>query len=789
MPFGSSSSANTVPVPPPLQRPLPGEYFLQALEAQKSINTHIHEIEPTTPIFLYEINLNQIRPESINYPTTEGPIKNGVLRIHNDFNLFNINRGIIKWKGEYYFPFPIYGEQFDITSNGTIPTPKVKFSSQFLDDEFNSFYKYIRMQINELKDIVGSKVTRRKTFVRYLSSDNFEGNVNPFNEYDTVPWSSRDGDSLTVRSSKRIPTLFSKWLIYYPITNQNNSLKIFSCLKTDDKTRTLDIREQIQNHNIESFDFFNLYINESINNSLNVPNTFTADIFTISGSDSGFGGIIVDSNKEFTKINSSNKLKLFSSNSFSVWDPITSLDTHASSNPIFSENANELISFVSIKSNPDAYAQTTLYSITNQTKSGVTINFSSPISGNLNINYLTLATGAYTGINPYSNESTNLVALKIVNDFGPISSGEYNVSFPLSFNYTPKLLFNAQAASGFIFNQYLKDISSTGCKFVITNTGNNNSPLGLQTGFLLATDYLVEDSTPTGTTQIFSVVANLANDQFDRIEYQSVTPQEVELTPDIYYIDRKIQEDSVNVVYELASLLDIEGVKLPSRILLSKNCPFVYRGEGCLYERGDRLTICHSGVYGGIEGVAQYSTGTSSTTNLNLLDSQISIGLQSAPPVADASDIIFSNEINSSNWIDKGAWADGSNYSSGNFIYIEKNDIKYYFVSTKNHLANSVNAPPNINYWKSDTCSKTLKGCKLRWKNNPNFSSVRISGSYIYSGYSEALGRDIGVQDILFVDTVSSPKDSYGNQLIGILPFGGFPSVEGKYRSQQGPEG
>jgi len=183
----------------------PAEYFLQALEAQRSINSHIHEIEPSTPIFLYEIDLNEIKPASVSYPNKNGPVKDGVIRVHNDFNLFNINRGVIYWRGNYYFPFPIYGEQFDITSNGTIPTPRIKFSSQFLDDEFNSFYKYIRMQINELKDIVGSKVTRRKTFVRYLSPNNFPAGVNPFNNFTDTPWASRAGDTLTVRSLERPP--------------------------------------------------------------------------------------------------------------------------------------------------------------------------------------------------------------------------------------------------------------------------------------------------------------------------------------------------------------------------------------------------------------------------------------------------------------------------------------------------------------------------------------------------------------------------------------------------------
>ena len=41
----------------------PNEYFLNALEAQRAINAHIHDIEPSTPIYLYEIDLNEIKPK------------------------------------------------------------------------------------------------------------------------------------------------------------------------------------------------------------------------------------------------------------------------------------------------------------------------------------------------------------------------------------------------------------------------------------------------------------------------------------------------------------------------------------------------------------------------------------------------------------------------------------------------------------------------------------------------------------------------------------------------------
>lgn len=766
----------------------PSDYFLQALEAQRGINTHIHEVQPTTPIFLYEIDLNEIKPATITYPNSEGPIRDGVLRIHNDFNIFNINRGIIKWRGNYYFPFPIYGEQFDITSNGTIPTPKVKFSSQFLDDEYNSFYKYIRMQINELKDIVGSKVTRRKTFVRYLHPENFEGNVNPFNDFTDAPWASRDGDVLTVRSTIRVPTNFSKWLVYYIKPNYGNKLKIFTCLRTDDRSKTLDIQNQAQNYAIESTDFASLYINDLINTSADVPESFSIDFFGISGNNLNYSRIIPEQNYEFTKVDSSDKVNIFCGNSGNNYTGISDFTTPTF--PVtFTQAPEELISFVSTKSNAESYAQKFNYSITNQTQNDFTVNFSNVISGNLEFNYLTLPTGAYTGINPYLNENTNLAVLKIVNNFGSTTSGEYNIQFPLTFKNIPKILFNAQASSGFIFNQLLKNITNTGCTFTVTNTGSGNYSLGLQTGFLIATDYSFEETAPTGSTQIFTSMNNLANGYLNQIDAKQFQTYEVELTPDIFYIDRKIQEDSINVVYELASLLDIEGIKLPSRLLLSKNCPFTYRGEGCVYERNDRLTKVHSGIYGEVYGIATFESGRAVTTDLSLDSTQKCIGLQSAPPVADGSDNPFTNEILGGNWADLGTWKQGETYSSGHYVHIEKNYIKYYFVCFANHKANAINAPPNVNYWKSDTCSKTLKGCRLRWKENPNIlQDLNISGIYEYSGYSASLSGYATRQDVLFVDSIRAPKDANGNQLLGILPFGGFPSVEGKYQSQQGPQ-
>jgi hypothetical protein len=272
----------------------------------------------------------------------------------------------------------------------------------------------------------------------------------------------------------------------------------------------------------------------------------------------------------------------------------------------------------------------------------------------------------------------------------------------------------------------------------------------------------------------------MARFNLNQINKNSIDIYEVELTPDIYYIDRKVQEDSQNVVYELASLLDIEGIKLPGRLLLSKNCPFTYRGEGCLYERSDRLNEVHSGIYSEVQFVINAnSDNTNGISKTQVSPSQKCLGLQSAPPVANEADGTFVPYRNG-DWRDRGVWQQGFVYNYGNYIYIEKNNIKYYFVCKINHTADLINSPPNTLYWESDACSKTLHGCRLRWRENINFNEYTLSVNHVFGNQ---------IVDPLIKFKVRAPIDGNGQQLMGILPFGGFPSVEGKFQSQQGPQG
>ena len=317
------------------------------------------------------------------------------------------------------------------------------------------------------------------------------------------------------------------------------------------------------------------------------------------------------------------------------------------------------------------------------------------------------------------------------------------------------------------------------------------------------TDYIVEEGIPSGVPQILNTINNLGGD-ISNIDTRNIFSNELELTPDIYYIDRKSIEDKVSITYDLASLLDVEGVKLPSRLLLSKNCPFAYRGEGCLYEYGStnvkpgRLTKAHSGIYGEVIGDCRVSTAEFNSMSVTpIQEYQKAKGIKFAPPVADENDRTFlkleGSIMNTEYYFsgitelkDKEYWSlNATGYSVGDFVYVQKNNINYYFVCRADHQPNALNAPPNTGYWISDACSKTLNGCRLRWKHNPNFPKSRISGIALITGVSSQNLEFVESRDLIFTETIQAPLDVDGNQLVGILPFGGFPSVQGKYNSQQ----
>lgn len=83
-----------------------------------------------------------------------------------------------------------------------------------------------------------------------------------------------------------------------------------------------------------------------------------------------------------------------------------------------------------------------------------------------------------------------------------------------------------------------------------------------------------------------------------RIGDTDMTPPEnaaeAHFPPEIWYFDRKEQETKLGVTYQLASVFDIEGLKLPKRRAYPNFCPFAYRGPECQYDGPDVPTAGES---------------------------------------------------------------------------------------------------------------------------------------------------------------------------------------------------
>lgn len=86
---------------------------------------------------------------------------------HNGVNALGAD---VVWQGNTYTRLPVEARGFERSSKGQIPRPTVKVAN---------VSGLIGALARSLDDLVGAKLTRRRTFVKYLDAVNFSGGVNP----------------------------------------------------------------------------------------------------------------------------------------------------------------------------------------------------------------------------------------------------------------------------------------------------------------------------------------------------------------------------------------------------------------------------------------------------------------------------------------------------------------------------------------------------------------------------------------------------------------------------------
>lgn len=60
---------------------------------------------------------------------------------------------------------------------------------------------------------------------------------------------------------------------------------------------------------------------------------------------------------------------------------------------------------------------------------------------------------------------------------------------------------------------------------------------------------------------------------------------------DIFYIERKTEESISTITWQLASILDVEGIQIPRRVITQNFCQWKYRSSECGYVGGPVATV------------------------------------------------------------------------------------------------------------------------------------------------------------------------------------------------------
>lgn len=118
-----------------------------------SIQSDIQKLNPGTLVELFTLDATAIGGEVFNFHA-------GTSELGTD----------VVWQGVSYTRYPVEAEGFELRATGTAPRPKVRASN---------VQGILGAAIRVNDDLIGAKVTRKRTFARYLDAINF-ADGNPF---------------------------------------------------------------------------------------------------------------------------------------------------------------------------------------------------------------------------------------------------------------------------------------------------------------------------------------------------------------------------------------------------------------------------------------------------------------------------------------------------------------------------------------------------------------------------------------------------------------------------------
>ena len=148
-------------------------------KAISNLNKQLASLNPDVVIDLYEIDFSNIQHSFEMLKDLEG-INIGSEPIYRFCGMIN-GTNPIYWQGYAYQPLPIKAEEFEARADGRLPRPKLTIANP---------EGLLSNIVHSNDDFANCKVTRKRTYARFLDDDNFqnrnlnEKGKNPFGESD-----------------------------------------------------------------------------------------------------------------------------------------------------------------------------------------------------------------------------------------------------------------------------------------------------------------------------------------------------------------------------------------------------------------------------------------------------------------------------------------------------------------------------------------------------------------------------------------------------------------------------
>lgn len=117
------------------------------------ISIELQKLEPSSIIELFQLDATSFGGDIYYFHAGTNGLRNPIV-----------------WQGQEYSPFPVQITGFEFTAGGQLPRPKMQVAN---------VTGIITALVLAYDDLLGAKVTRKRTMAKYLDAVNFSGGVNP----------------------------------------------------------------------------------------------------------------------------------------------------------------------------------------------------------------------------------------------------------------------------------------------------------------------------------------------------------------------------------------------------------------------------------------------------------------------------------------------------------------------------------------------------------------------------------------------------------------------------------